>query len=70
MSSTTKRKPRWQRIAWALGADDLAVDAPVAEDQSEEAIEFRDWAERTHGSDARRLITAHLAIEEELDDGR
>lgn len=57
---------RWKRIAWAIGAEDLAIDPmpePDSDEDDEEARGFRDWAERTHGSQARQALAIAAAIE-------
>lgn len=47
----------WQRLAWALGAEDCATDEPTDETDPETAG-WRDWAERVHGARAREFIAA------------
>ena len=54
----------WHRLAWAIGADEQGADAPSYPDtdQDEEGHAFRAWAERVHGSAARRHIATHDAL--------
>lgn len=55
----------WQRLAWAIGADDLATDEPryPDTDQDDEAEAFRSWAEHVHGAAARAFIATHDALQ-------
>jgi len=61
---TTTYPQEWHRLAWAIGAEDLATDEPryADTDQDEEAEAFRSWAERVHGATARTFIAAHDAL--------
>ena len=54
----------WQRLAWAIGAEDAAMDEPryPDTDQDDEAEAFRSWAERAHGATARAFIAGHDAL--------
>lgn len=49
---------RWQRIAWAIGAHDLAVDV------DETDLDFREWAEAEHGETALLSLAIAEAIRE------
>lgn len=56
---------RWRRIAWAIGAHDLALDPfpePGSNFDDAEAQSLRDWAETEHGSTARLALAVTEAI--------
>lgn len=59
---------RWQRVAWVIAAADLATDAPAEANDDAEARDWRDWAERVHGAEARKALAIAQAIKET--DGR
>lgn len=65
MTEHTAYPQEWHRLAWAIGADDLATDEPryPDTDQDEEAEAFRTWAERVHGAAARTFIATHDALQ-------
>lgn len=44
----------WQRLAWAMGAQDFGADEPP--DGEPGAPSFREWAERVRGQHARDFI--------------
>ena len=61
MTENATYPQEWHRLAWAIGAEDLATDEPryADTDQDEEAEAFRSWAEHVHGAAARTFIAAH-----------
>lgn len=65
MTEHTTYPQEWHRLAWAIGADELATDEPryPDTDQDEEAEAFRSWAERVHGAVARTFIATHDALQ-------
>ena len=65
MTGHTTYPQEWHRLAWAIGADDVATDEPryPDTDQDEEAEAFRSWAERVHGAAARAFIATHDALQ-------
>lgn len=51
----------WQRLAWAMAADDICTDEPANENDPE-THDWRDWAEKTHGARARDFIASFDAL--------